>query len=203
MIDDWLSALASRTPAPGGGAAAALGAATAAALVGMVANYTTGERFLDRSEEMEAITEEAARLRSQALDLAAADAAAFGKVGHAYALARETVAEQEKRAQAIQEALIGAAGPPTEVATTAQEVLVLAEGLVESGNPNVISDVAVAASLARAAIESALVNIEINQALIDSAEVKDRLGRTISDFEASLALAESTVGRVREKLQSQ
>ena len=43
-IGEFLDQLAERVPAPGGGAAAALLAAQGAALLGMVARYTTGEK---------------------------------------------------------------------------------------------------------------------------------------------------------------
>lgn len=44
-VNDYLTKLASREPTPGGGAAAALHAAQAAALVAMVARYTTGGKY--------------------------------------------------------------------------------------------------------------------------------------------------------------
>ncbi|WP_411142455.1 cyclodeaminase/cyclohydrolase family protein [Streptomyces sp. x-80] len=44
-ISDFLARLADRLPAPGGGASAALHAAQAAALLGMVARYSTGEKY--------------------------------------------------------------------------------------------------------------------------------------------------------------
>ena len=42
-IGDFLARLADRVPAPGGGATAALHAAQGAALLGMVARYSSGE----------------------------------------------------------------------------------------------------------------------------------------------------------------
>jgi formiminotetrahydrofolate cyclodeaminase len=201
-LDQWLAALASRTPAPGGGAAAALAAATAAALVSMVASYTTGERWADRSEGMKAVNGQAATLRLKALDLVEADARAFGRVSEAYAMPKITAAEQELRERAIQEALTGAVEPPRAVGDVALAVLALAEGLVEDGNPNVISDIAVASSLARAAIESAAVNIEINRALISDPVRQSDLEAAIDQLEGGLSWADSTTTRVRDKLKA-
>jgi methenyltetrahydrofolate cyclohydrolase len=199
-IQDWLAALAGRTPAPGGGAAAALSAATAASLVSMVAVYTTGERWADRSEQMEAVDAEATELRLLALDLAAADAVAFEKVGAAYAMPNDGAEAEAARASAIQAALVGAAEPPRQVGEAALRIVDLAAGLLDSGNPNVISDVAVAASNGRAALEAAIVNIEINRASIADEAVGEELAAAIEALTAGIEKADATVAGVRAKL---
>lgn len=79
-IGGFLTRLAARLPAPGGGATAALHAAQAAALVGMVARYSDGARFAEHADEIATILTGADRLRLDALRLAEADAAAFSAV---------------------------------------------------------------------------------------------------------------------------
>src|SRR6516164_8944346 len=78
MRDDTIAAyldrLAARVPAPGGGAAAALHAAQAAALLAMVARYSDGERY--DAELMNRIVAEADELRADSLALAEVAAAA-------------------------------------------------------------------------------------------------------------------------------
>ena len=69
-IDDFLTRLAARVPAPGGGATAALHAAQAAALVAMVARYSDSAKLADHAEEITTITATADRLRENALALA-------------------------------------------------------------------------------------------------------------------------------------
>src|SRR5208337_1608442 len=97
MRDDTIAAfldqLAARVPAPGGGATAALHAAQAAALLAMVARYSTGPRY--DAELINRIVTEADELREDALALAEADADAFSAVARAYQLPRETEAERE------------------------------------------------------------------------------------------------------------
>ena len=200
VIEEWLGDLASRSPAPGGGAAAALTTATAAALVSMVAVYTTGERWADRAAEMAGIDAAATDLRARALELAEADAAAFALVGSAYALPKATPSDRSVRQAAIQAALLAAAGPPCDVGTNAMAVLDLAGGLVERGNPNVISDVAVASSLARAALESAIVNIEINRSSITDEDVRRELAQTVETLHASVSRADEITASVRARL---
>ncbi|PWW62318.1 cyclodeaminase/cyclohydrolase family protein [Actinokineospora spheciospongiae] len=199
-IGSWLAELGDRTPTPGGGGAAALLAATGASLVGMVSSYTTGGKWADRDADMLAVKAESDLLREQALALAAADAEAFAAVGAAYGLPRATDEDKAARRTAIQAALRGAAEPPAEVGRVATRIVELADGLVERGNPNVVSDVAVAASSAAAALESAIVNIEINVASIKDAEVADGLRATVTELTGAIERARGIVERVREGL---
>src|SRR6266700_7208038 len=108
MRDDTIAAfleqLAARVPAPGGGATAALHAAQAAALLAMVARYSDGATAKYDAALMGRIVIEADALRAKALDLAEADAAAFGAVATAYQLPRA----DEGRPEAIATALAGA-----------------------------------------------------------------------------------------------
>ena len=201
-IGAWLAGLAGRTPTPGGGSAAALCAATAAGLTGMVAAYTTGGKWADREERMRQLSFEAAHLRERALAAADDDVAMFGAVTAAYGLPRDTPEQKAVRSQAIQRSLAGAAGPPTEVARLAAHVIDIAGELADSGNPNVASDVAVAAAVARAALESAIVNIDINRQQIRDDAESARLGLVIKELEPALAAADRIATAVREKLQS-
>jgi formiminotetrahydrofolate cyclodeaminase len=199
-IDEWLGALGSRTPTPGGGAAAALIAATAASLISMVAEYTTGERWADRSKQMESLGEQARKIGDEAIGLAGEDAAAFAEVGDAYSMPKATESEQAARDATIQKALASAAQPPRRVGELAIELIRLAEGLVESGNPNVISDVAVAASFAGAALESAIVNVEVNAAALSDEDAQLELTRVADSLGEGVASAAAVVARVRAGL---
>jgi methenyltetrahydrofolate cyclohydrolase len=201
-IDEWLDALASRTPTPGGGAAAALAAATAASLISMVAEYTTGERWADRSEQMKATGAEARGLGAEALELIDADAAAFAQVSDAYGMPKATEPEKEARQEAIQSASVAAAEPPRQVGELAIALLGLAESLVETGNPNVISDVAVAASLAGAALESAIVNVEVNRSALDDPDQRVELTRVAESLQEGIATAATITADVRAGLRS-
>jgi formiminotetrahydrofolate cyclodeaminase len=199
-IEDWLESLAAKQPTPGGGAAAGLLAATAAALVGMVSIYTTGPKWQAKTDRMQAIHDEAAVLRHQALELMAADAAAFTRVGEAYQLPKDTNEAQMTRKIAIQASLVGAAEPPRLTAELAARVIILADELIATGNPNVISDVAVASSTARAALESAIVNIEINAELITDEAIKNKLQVAIRDAVESINKADEVTAAVRQRI---
>lgn len=199
-VSEWLTSLAAKQPTPGGGAAAALAAATAAALVGMVSNYTTGKKWLDREKSMLKIAATAETFQHQALDLIEADALAFSKVGAAYRLPGESDDEQKLKQAVIEQALIGAAEPPRATATLTIEIIKLMKHLVDNSNPNVISDVAVAASFAKAALESAVINIEINEKSITTSSNKETLRASIEEALAAIQTADAIVNEVRHKL---
>jgi formiminotetrahydrofolate cyclodeaminase len=201
-VEAWLTELASRSPAPGGGAAAALCAATAAGLVGMVTAYTTGPKWADRQARMQLLNGQAARLRADALALADDDAAAFSAVGAAYGMPSQTQEQQAARRGAIQQALIGAAGPPERTGRLAAAVLEMARELVDQSNPNVLSDVAAAAAAARAALECAIVNIEINVRQIRDEAEAARLRSVVGDLEQAIDEGGRVAGDVRARLRS-
>lgn len=199
-ISGYLERLAAREPAPGGGAAAAMHAAQAAALLGMVARYTTGEKYAAYAADVAAITAETDELRARALQLAAEDAAAFTAVTDAYRLPRADEDQKAARSRAIAQALAGAARPPAEVIAVAARVLTLAERLLPFGNPNVSTDIAAATEAARAAATTARVNVEINLAGIRSVPLRAELTATLAQVDPLAARAEAVTEAVRKAI---
>ncbi|WP_328396884.1 cyclodeaminase/cyclohydrolase family protein [Nocardia sp. NBC_00416] len=161
-IGDYLGELAAKVPAPGGGAVAALHAAQGAALVAMVARYTTRAKDAEHRPVIDRIIESADTARHRALALADADADAFTAVGAAYKLPKGTDSEAAARSAAIHDALLEAARVPAAVIDEADGILTLAAELLPIGNPNVVTDIGAAAAAARAAAVTSQLNIEIN-----------------------------------------
>ncbi len=201
-IGRWLDELASEAPAPGGGAAAALEAATGAALVEMVCNLTIGKpAYAEHEQAMLAVRGRASSIRAEALGLAAEDAAAFSAVIAAYRLPRETDAERASRTSKIHEALVGAAEVARSTAMLAAQVLDLAEEIAPIGNPNVISDAAAAAGAARAAVQTSLLNVRVNAAALDAADpARAELESSIEATAPRLEQADAIVATIRERL---
>ncbi|MEV0850097.1 cyclodeaminase/cyclohydrolase family protein [Streptomyces sp. NPDC049954] len=199
-LDDYLLGLAARQPAPGGGAAAALHAAQAAALVGMVARYSTGPKYADHAPAVDRVTTAADELRRRSLSLAEADAAAFTAVTEAYRLPRNDPQEKAARSAAIAAALVAAATPPAETVLAAQEILDLAHALLPVGNPNVVSDIAAAAEAARAAAVTGRVNIEINLSGIKDPDARSRLTAIAARVDDIAARADHVTREVRQRI---
>jgi formiminotetrahydrofolate cyclodeaminase len=198
-LGNWLEALGSSASTPGGGAAAALAAAAGAALVEMVVNLTVGRpAYAEHERHVQPIGEQARALRQRALDLAAADAAAFDRVMAAYGLPKATDAEKAARSAAIQAATADAARPPLEIAEVAARVIELAAGLPGRSNRNVLSDVGVAASLAGAALDSAAVNVEVNLGSLKDEGVRAGIRKELAAYLSAGELGREVVGNVRQ-----
>jgi formiminotetrahydrofolate cyclodeaminase len=202
-IEDWLTDLASELPAPGGGAAAGVNAAMAAALVSMVCNLTIGKpRFAEHEAVMREVLAEAERLRAEALQLAEDDAEAFSGVVAAYKLPKSSDAEKEARTAAIQAGLVEAAAVPLAVAKNAAQVIRLAGRILEGSNPNVLSDVAVAASAGRSALESAALNVDINLVSIKDPAERERLASALNEALQSKVQAEAIMQAVAKRIRA-
>ena len=178
-IDIFLKELAAGESTPGGGAAAALTACQAAALLSMVLNFTVGrKKYAAVEEELRGHLLRTEGLRVDLLLLADKDAEAFGAVAACYTLPRSTEEEKAARTEAMQAALRGAVEVPLTIAALCAELLELTPPIAEKGNANVVSDAATASHLAFAALHSALVNVNINlKFLKDDEFVKEGRGK--------------------------
>lgn len=132
----FLERVAAETPAPGGGAVAAVVVAMGAALVEMVA------RFSGAGDAVAA----AQALRERAAPLAQADADAYA----AFLAARDEAAHSRT------------VEVPLEVAAIGAEVAALAADLAERGNPNLRGDAVAAALAASAGATAGAKLVEIN-----------------------------------------
>ncbi|WP_035792444.1 cyclodeaminase/cyclohydrolase family protein [Kitasatospora mediocidica] len=199
-IGEFLRQLGARVPAPGGGASAALHAAQSAALLSMVARYSTGERYAEVEDAITRILAEAEELGATALRLAEEDAAAFTAVTDAYKLPKATDEEKAARSAAIARALVGAAQPPAATIAAARRLVELGEELAPIGNRNVLTDVAAATEAARAAATTARVNVEINLGGIKDEAVRAELLAATADVDQIAAAAEAVTSAVRKEI---
>lgn len=155
-LGEFLERVASSEPAPGGGAAAAVSAALAAGLVGMVARFSEAE-VADAPD----IRDEADRLREVALGLAPQDAEAYGAVLGALRLPKGSADRPER----LRTALEHAADIPLAIAEAAANTAALASRLARDGNANLHGDAVVAVLLADAAARGAAKLVGLNVAL--------------------------------------
>ncbi|MFI9388657.1 cyclodeaminase/cyclohydrolase family protein [Kutzneria sp. NPDC052558] len=197
-IGSWLGELASAEPAPGGGAVAAMHAAMAAGLVSMVCELTVGRpKYAEHEATMREVLKEAAERREEAVGLAEEDAKAFKGVTDAYKLPKGTDEEKASRTKAIQEALVEAAEVPLRTAALAAGILELAKRIRPGANVNVLSDVAVAAVSARAALQAAAVNVAVNRASMTDVVARARLEAELARIGDEVAAAEKFIKEIR------
>ncbi|MBA2537004.1 MAG: cyclodeaminase/cyclohydrolase family protein [Actinobacteria bacterium] len=162
-IEKLLDDIASETPAPGGGAVAAVVVAMAAGLVAMAARFSQ-KHWPDAS----GVVERAEALRRRVAPLAPADAQAYEEVLTAFRLPKDL--EPEVRNTTIGNALARAAEIPLEIAKEASEVAVLGALVAANGNPNLRGDAVGGAILATAGARVAANLVEINLGTKDGDE---------------------------------
>ncbi len=186
-LQDYLDELASEQPTPGGGAAAAMSGALAAALASMVARLTIGRAdYAAVQAEIAGLLQQTEQLRAIFQQLVQEDSDAYTTLAKTFKLPRGTAEEKTARAQAVQAALAQAALVPLDVAERAATLLRLCERIAEIGNVNVLSDIATAAALATGAATGAAWMVRTNlHSLKDPATVEAlsaRLGQALDQI---------------------
>jgi formiminotetrahydrofolate cyclodeaminase len=162
-IKDFLSLLASREPAPGGGAASALVSAVGTALCSMVANLTLGkEKFKEKESFLREILQESRKLQESLTSLIDKDTEAFNGVSKVFKMPKETDEQKEERKKAMEKALKNAALVPLSVMEDAVAALRLHEKAVGNTAAAAVSDIGVGALCLKAALQGAWLNIKIN-----------------------------------------
>jgi formiminotetrahydrofolate cyclodeaminase len=201
-VSEFLDALASKEPVPGGGSAAALGAALAAALVSMVCNLTIGKKGYEAVQEaMSEILKKSEALRHELPQLLEKDTQVYGQVMAAYRQPQKTPEQKQARQVAMQAALKEAAEAPLTVAERCAQIISLALPAAEMGNQWAVSDAGVAALLAEASMHAALLNVYINLASIqDETYVRETKARIEAITRGKAELKEQVMTVVRQKI---
>ena len=162
-LEQYRDALASDSPTPGGGSAAAVALSQGAALAIMVCNLTIGkERWENGWEDAETCKQIAEPLLVRGYELAGEDAEAFDRVMAAFKMPKDTDELVLERKNTIRAETLNAAVVPMQTARLAYELLATLPALASTGNANAVTDVGVAGLLASAACKGALFNVEIN-----------------------------------------
>jgi glutamate formiminotransferase/formiminotetrahydrofolate cyclodeaminase len=158
-VEPFIEQLAAPTATPGGGSAAAASGAMAAGLAGMVASMSRGKKaYLQYEKQLSEAIARLSQLREDLKTAIDADAESYNLVMKAYKSAKESADGDA----AIGSALKQATSVPLGVAERVVEVAKIASTLKPITNPNMKSDLTTAIALARAALEGALANVEIN-----------------------------------------
>jgi formiminotetrahydrofolate cyclodeaminase len=195
----FLGRLADRTAAPAGGAAAALNAAQAAALLAMSARFCDGHAHTGHAGTVDEIVTEADRLRESCVELIVADGESYGSVMAASRLPKETEDQRAARSAAIAAALIAATLPPAQVIAAATRLLDMAEALQPLVNRSIAPDVAAAVEALRAAVATSRTNVEANLSGITDPAARDRLTGVIAGVEALEARSAQVIAAIRAR----
>ena len=162
-LSGFTEELASDSPAPGGGSAAAYSGALAASLGAMVANLSAHKRgWEDRHEFFVDWAVKGQEGRKKLLHFVDEDTLAFNALMDAFRLPKESDADKKARQSAIENATMRAIESPLNIMKVSYEQFALLEAMAKEGNPNSVSDAGVGASCALAAVEGGWLNVMIN-----------------------------------------
>lgn len=178
-----LDAVADRTPTPGGGAVASVVGALAAALAQMVVAFSIGRKGLEAHEaDLRDAKQRLERARAILLRLAVEDAEAFTRLSGLWKLARD---DPQRREQMPMMARLAIQVPLAAMATASDLGQLFVE-LAPRTNPQLRSDLGIAAVLSAALARASMWNVRINLPLLPSEE--ERLG-VLEEAERLLARA--------------
>ncbi len=190
-VTEFIDILQSDAGAPGGGSVAALAGALAAGLSVMVSRLTIGNaKYESAQNELMLLQPQLKGCMEQLTHFVDADTEMFNKVVDAYGMPKSTDEEKAARSAAIQLALKGASELPMEVAVSCKNVLALSKRMLQIGNTNAASDVAVAGRMAHTGMWGAIYNVRINLGSIkDQAFVEDmkcKVDRVLAEAEVAM-----------------
>lgn len=197
-LSDFLDALASAQPAPGGGAAAGISAALAASLTAMVVRLSLGRAKYAEHADLHAealAASDAARLRF--LELADADASAYAAYRAAREMSHGTEQETEAREAATRDAARIATKVPLDVLRACQAQVELVDRCAGRTNLNVAGDLEVAALLLDSAARAAAVNVRAN---LPSIGDEGYASAVKAEVDQRLQQVQGTADRARERV---
>lgn len=198
-VSQFLAALASPDPTPGGGTASAVAGAMGTSLLVMVTGLAKSNTNSD--DEKTALAAARGHLGPLVATLSAladADAAAFDEVMGAYRLPKASDEEKAARSAAIQKALQGATTVPLATLRACAGAMAYAGTVAACANRSAVSDVGVAIGLLEAAAAGAEANVRINLGSVRDLQftsaAADETGRLVSDVTRLGAEARTQLG---------
>ena len=191
---------ARESPAPGGGSVSAYMGALGASLCVMVANLSSHKPGWDeRWDEFAEWAERGMELQEELLHLVDEDTEAFNRIMAAFGMPKNTDEDKALRSEAIQKATLFATEVPLETMKTSVRVFDLCRQMVETGNPNSVSDAGVGALAARAAVIGAGMNVKINASSLKDRAKAEALITEAEDIIAKANAAEKEITEMVEK----
>jgi glutamate formiminotransferase/formiminotetrahydrofolate cyclodeaminase len=194
---DFANETASESPAPGGGSISACLGAFAASLATMVANLSSHKAGWDsRWKEFSDQAEKGMAIQQDLLKLVDEDTLAFNGVMEALGMPKETQEEKSTRHASLQQANRYATEVPLQVMKRSFDSFALIKTLVETGNPNSVSDAAVGALCARSAVMGAFLNVKTNTSGIEDKAFVEKVMSEGQEIEQKAISAEMEILKI-------
>jgi len=199
---EFIDALASKAPVPGGGGASALVGAIGVALGSMVGNLTTGKKkYEDVEEDIQVLLNLSEALTKRLYELVQTDAEVFEPLSIAYGLPANTEEEKHEKEKVLQEVLVQATQVPLQIAECCLEGIKLLDQYSKKGSRLVVSDAGVGVIFCKSALQGAKLNVLINLKLMKNETLKKELHDKMTEIETEgLKLADQVYQYVEEQL---
>ena len=176
---EFVDILASDTPAPGGGGAAALVGAIGTALGNMVGSLTVGKKkYADVEAEILTLKAKCDDLQKQLLDQVQADEAGFLPLAKAYGIPKD----DPNRAQILENATLSACAVPMHIMELCCESLECIAVFAQKGSRLALSDAGCAAVCVKAALQSAALNVFINTKSLQNRTVAEEMNTRVNEM---------------------
>lgn len=194
---EFVAALASSAPTPGGGGAAALAGAVGTALGNMVGALSVGKKkYAEVEPELRAMMARCDELQSALLQQVKADADCFAPLAAAYAIPKD----DPNRAGVLEQATLNACGAPLEIMRLCAEAIDVIEVFAEKGSRLAVSDAGCGAVLCKAALQAASLNVFINTGALRDRTAAGELNEKANVYLAACEKADAIFAQVRAVL---
>jgi len=199
---DFIDVLASKSPVPGGGGAAAMGGAIGMALSNMVGNLTVGKKkYADVEEEVKDLVKKGEKIISELEILVNKDAEVFEPLSKAYGLPRSTPEEIEFKSNTMEQCCKTACSVPMEIMRKSYQGIKIHERMGQIGTMIAISDVGCGVAFMKAALVSGSLNVIINLNAIKDETFKEATRKEMNQLlEDGKKIADATFDLVVSKL---
>ena len=158
---EFVTALASKDPVPGGGGTSALVGAIGMALGSMVGSLTVGKKkYAEVEDEIKALMVEAEGLQKELLRLVDRDAEVFEPLSKLYAVPNDDPTKAERMDAALKECC----SVPIEIMRACAKAIELQDAFAKKGSALALSDAGVGVVFCKAAMQGASLNVYINTA---------------------------------------
>ena len=163
----FVEVLASDSPAPGGGGAAALAGAIGTALGNMVGSLTVGKKkYADVQDEIIALKAKCDALQTELLNQVEMDEVNFLPLAKTYGIPKD----DPNRDAVMEEAILIACSTPMKIMELCCEAIECVAVFAEKGSRLAVSDAGCGAVICKAALQAASLNVFINTKTLKNRE---------------------------------
>lgn len=178
-VESFTNELASSSPTPGGGGAAALVGALGISLGNMVGELTVGKpRYAEYEGELRQMMAEAGRIGNELLHLVEEDAEGFKPLAEAYSIPKDN----PNRDRILEAATKAACIAPMAMLRACGRAMELIGRFKEIGSRLAISDAGCAAVLCKAAMQAAALNVYINTKSLKDRDYAEELNDEVEEL---------------------